>query len=708
MANDVATQVLDQLENLGWTRAQATGIAANLQAESNFNPSAVGDGGKAYGVAQWHPDRQQEFTKLFGKPIQGSTLAEQVTFIDHELRNGNEQRAGQKLLATTTPGDAAAVISQHYERPKDVQGSITHRTNLANSLAGLPTTATQVTPKMSSTDQNTPAVAAAGAAAVQQNNAAAAALEAIGRQQQTLIDSTANLLEGGKADAVLIKQTEELGKAKAQQRTLDFATQIGANPDAANAALGKLIEQSNQLFDKQRAVAARLENAGNPRTMFDNPIRWLADYLLIPENKQRLDAVNTQLKTTTDQIKWINDTTQNYKQTMDAIAQTKTVATAEAAGRQIQSQIDLDVAKTRAEGLRLNAQNITDIGNLRNGGLNIQLKLRDQVLQEKQLEEAAQSRKLQQEALDIQLKDRKTEDAAKQKVFEAYNLGAQNTGTIQFKTKEEMYAYKALNKNFAQTFEINFANGFAQLNNQTPTIAATPSDALEFVVGQRPNLDPSRKILMDKIGMVYSDFSSNSKIKAEMDANPRAVPARINDKVRELTGTYAGDITAQPDRNFYAPPPLPTLLQDPELGKTYWGEKILAPLAAAGETQLPFTKAIDLLVADVKAGKLTVNQADFELDSWAKKIMLLNNDMYRYKATAGVDNMKTVNVPVRVRTEPGIGYILETALIPGAGLAGMPTTVKPIDLLDPVARSTMWNKRMAEDLKLIPAATKTN
>ena len=47
---------------------------------------------------------------------------------------------------------------------------------------------------MSSTDQNTPAVAAAGAAAVQQNNAAAAALEAIGRQQQTLIDSTANLL----------------------------------------------------------------------------------------------------------------------------------------------------------------------------------------------------------------------------------------------------------------------------------------------------------------------------------------------------------------------------------------------------------------------------------------------------------------------------------------------------------------------------------
>ena len=63
MANEqsVASQVIKQLQDLGWNQAQATGIAANIQAESNFKPDASGDGGKAYGIAQWHPDRQQEF-----------------------------------------------------------------------------------------------------------------------------------------------------------------------------------------------------------------------------------------------------------------------------------------------------------------------------------------------------------------------------------------------------------------------------------------------------------------------------------------------------------------------------------------------------------------------------------------------------------------------------------------------------------------------
>jgi hypothetical protein len=40
--------------NLGWNPAQAAGLAANVRAESGFNPNAVGDNGAAYGIAQWH------------------------------------------------------------------------------------------------------------------------------------------------------------------------------------------------------------------------------------------------------------------------------------------------------------------------------------------------------------------------------------------------------------------------------------------------------------------------------------------------------------------------------------------------------------------------------------------------------------------------------------------------------------------------------
>jgi hypothetical protein len=100
----------------GWTPAQAAGFAANLQVESNFNPAAVGDGGRAYGIAQWHPDRQRNFQAWSGRDIRGSTVEQQLEFMHFEMTQGAERRAGSMIRQTTTPEQAAAVIDQYYER----------------------------------------------------------------------------------------------------------------------------------------------------------------------------------------------------------------------------------------------------------------------------------------------------------------------------------------------------------------------------------------------------------------------------------------------------------------------------------------------------------------------------------------------------------------------------------------------------------------
>lgn len=102
---------------MGWTREQAAGIVANLQHESNFDPRAVGDGGKAYGVAQWHPDRQANFAKWAGKDIRDSSLEEQLAFVNYELTKGAEQRAGKLLRAAENADQAGRIVSQYYERP---------------------------------------------------------------------------------------------------------------------------------------------------------------------------------------------------------------------------------------------------------------------------------------------------------------------------------------------------------------------------------------------------------------------------------------------------------------------------------------------------------------------------------------------------------------------------------------------------------------
>ncbi len=120
----------------GWSIAQAAGIVANLKVESGLNPAAIGDGGLAVGIAQWHPDRQSGFSQGFpGRDIKDATLDEQLEFVHFELTRGGEGAAGNRLRNATTPSDAGSIVSMFYERPRDRDGEATRRGQLADSIA---------------------------------------------------------------------------------------------------------------------------------------------------------------------------------------------------------------------------------------------------------------------------------------------------------------------------------------------------------------------------------------------------------------------------------------------------------------------------------------------------------------------------------------------------------------------------------------------
>jgi hypothetical protein len=128
-----AQQAIDYFVSQGWTREQAAGIAANLATESSWRPDNVGDSGQAYGLGQWHPDRQADFKRVFGKDIRQSTFEEQLAFVDWELKN-TESRAGQRLRAQTTATGAGGAVSQYYERPRDVEAEIARRSATAQQI----------------------------------------------------------------------------------------------------------------------------------------------------------------------------------------------------------------------------------------------------------------------------------------------------------------------------------------------------------------------------------------------------------------------------------------------------------------------------------------------------------------------------------------------------------------------------------------------
>lgn len=110
-------KALDFFISKGYTREQAAGIVGNLQAESgaNLKIDALGDGGQAYGIAQWHPPRQANFKRAFGKDIKGSSLEDQLEFIVWELNN-TEKLANSYLKRVETAEGAAAIFDHYYER----------------------------------------------------------------------------------------------------------------------------------------------------------------------------------------------------------------------------------------------------------------------------------------------------------------------------------------------------------------------------------------------------------------------------------------------------------------------------------------------------------------------------------------------------------------------------------------------------------------
>ena len=156
--NDTQGALKHFMDN-GYTREQSSGIVGNLIVESGLNTDAVGDNGQAYGLAQWHPRRQQTFKDVQGRDIRGSTRQEQLDFILYELQS-TEKAAGVALSKTKTASEAARVIRDMYERAAANPEDVARRVRIAEQLNSGTDFAISATPnaQMQAAEQKVPAL----------------------------------------------------------------------------------------------------------------------------------------------------------------------------------------------------------------------------------------------------------------------------------------------------------------------------------------------------------------------------------------------------------------------------------------------------------------------------------------------------------------------------------------------------------------------
>jgi hypothetical protein len=144
-----SSEAMSFFQSKGWSKEQAAGIVGNLQSESgkNLRTDAVGDSGLAYGIAQWHPDRQAQFQKVMGIPIRQSSFKQQLEFVNWELNN-SEAAAGRALRGAATAAEAASIVDARYERSTGaVRGQ--RMANATALVSGTQTTSsTEIKPKI--------------------------------------------------------------------------------------------------------------------------------------------------------------------------------------------------------------------------------------------------------------------------------------------------------------------------------------------------------------------------------------------------------------------------------------------------------------------------------------------------------------------------------------------------------------------------------
>jgi hypothetical protein len=113
--------VTEGLRSSGMSDAVIAGFLGNFHHESAVGANkGVGDGGTAFGLAQWRKERVTNFQRVIGKSPQNASIADQVKFVAWEMKNpeaaGMTVKQRDAILAAKTPEQAAELIDKHYER----------------------------------------------------------------------------------------------------------------------------------------------------------------------------------------------------------------------------------------------------------------------------------------------------------------------------------------------------------------------------------------------------------------------------------------------------------------------------------------------------------------------------------------------------------------------------------------------------------------
>jgi hypothetical protein len=125
------TSVYKNLRKLGYSKAGAAGIMANIKYESSYNPRA---GGVCYGLVQWTGSRKSNLRRYCArKGYSTSSVKGQVAFLDHELKT-SYRGLYRSLKSAKSAYKAGYRFCYDFERPAARSAQSSRRGSYASRL----------------------------------------------------------------------------------------------------------------------------------------------------------------------------------------------------------------------------------------------------------------------------------------------------------------------------------------------------------------------------------------------------------------------------------------------------------------------------------------------------------------------------------------------------------------------------------------------
>jgi hypothetical protein len=440
--------------------------------------------------------------------------------------------------------------------------------------------------------------------------------------------------EEASAAKIALERQKNLTDLEAQQATRKAAQAVGVDPAAAADSIFETLSAVKKSHAAMRETAAIIAQKSAVRPHVDGIGAWISARASVGWDEERLEGQITEAKILSGQLAEMNQAIQQSAQTYRTLREPITAGMINEQAKVVAADANEKVAELAAKGFQYNLAASSQIVNASKDQMNALFQLKGAKNADVQLELAIHNSRRSDEQFDWHKEQRALEREAKKeaktvdaKTLEYINLSEKQTDVPLTTAEDFSYQMKIDKKN--PNLEYHLQNGRRIAGSGVQGVGATPLQSLENVRNfdlKVPEVQQETvKLIQDMEKLVQKDAKP-----ADAEAfkkNPRLYEDAITKQTQaymktEYSRVRPGSVLDVGDLRSYIGTSAEKGIRD--LFALPISQKVLLPLADAGQPLNDMKQVLGLATAAIRKGEITSSEAASGISQIMRKASSLN------------------------------------------------------------------------------------